>query len=55
MELERKINNKFSTPKPTCIKENNINSVNIFDTSFRSKKNYNDGFKEAVKLKRNFK
>lgn len=55
MELERRVNNKFSNPRPTCIKENNMNSVNIFDTSFRSKKNRSDGFKEAVKLKRNFK
>jgi len=55
MELKRKTNNKFSNVNPSCIKENNSNLVNIFDTSLRSKKNYNDGFNEAVKLKRNFK
>ena len=55
MELKRKINNKFSNVNPSCIKENNNNLVNIFDTCFRSKKNYNDGFNDSIKLKRNFK
>lgn len=55
MELEKVKNNKFSNLNPTCMKENNMNVVNIFGTSLRSKKNYNDGFKDAIKLKRNFK
>lgn len=54
MELEKKINNKFSNLNPTCIKEQNMNTVNIFDTSLKSIKN-NNGFREAIKLKRNFK
>lgn len=54
MELEKKNNNKFSNLNPSCIKENNMNIVNIFDTCLRVEKN-NNGFKEAIKLKRNFK
>lgn len=55
MELEKKNNTKFSTLNPTCIKDNNMNCVNIFDTCFRSKKSFNDGFKSVTKFKRNFK
>ena len=55
MELEKKIHNKFRDLNPPNIKENNINIVNIFGTSLKSKKNINNSFKEAVKLKRNFK
>ena len=55
MELVKKRNNKFSDANPTCIKDNNMNCVNIFDTSFKVKKNNNDGFAIATKLKRNFK
>ena len=54
MELEKRKNNKFSNLNPSCIKENNINIVNIFGTSLKNNKN-NDGFKCAIKLKRNFK
>lgn len=55
MELVRKNNNKFSDVNPTCIKDNNMNIVNIFDTSFKSKKKFDDGFQKYTKLKRNFK
>ena len=55
MELKRKTNNKFSNVNPSCMKENNMNVVNMFDTTFRCKKVSNDGFKVATKLKRNFK
>lgn len=55
MELVRKRNNKFSDVNPSCIKDNNINCVNIFDTSFKSKTKDIDGFDIATKLKRNFK
>ena len=54
MELERKKNNKFSNVNPNSFKENNMNSINIFDSSLKNNKN-NDGFKSATKLKRNFK
>lgn len=37
------------------MKENNMNCVNMFDTSFRCRKDLKDGFKSAIKLKRNFK
>lgn len=55
MELVRKRNNKFSDANPSCIKDNNMNLVNIFDTGFKVKKNNIDGFNIATKLKRNFK
>ena len=55
MELEKKMNTKFSSLNPTCIKDNNMNCVNIFDTSLRSKKTLDDGFKSVTKFKRNFK
>ena len=55
MELEKRINNKLSDLNPTCIKENNMNSVNIYDTSLKCKKNKDNGFSKAIKLKRNFK
>ena len=55
MELERKINNKLSSLNPTNMKEMNMNSINIFDTNLRYKKNNINGFKVATKLKRNFK
>jgi len=53
MELERRKNCKCSNINPSCIKEQNMNCVNIFDTnmSVKRKKKYNDIFK----LKRNFK
>ena len=54
LEIERKVNNKFNNLKSSCIKEHNMNLINIFDTSLKTKRN-NDGFKDAVKLKRNFK
>ena len=55
MELEKKINTKFSNLNPTCIKDNNMNCVNIFDTSLGNKKIFDDGFKTVTKFKRNFK
>ncbi len=55
MELDRKIRDKCSLLNPTCIKESNMNLVNIFDTSLKSKKKVNDGFNEVTKIKRNFK
>ena len=55
MEIIRKANNKFSDCNPTCMKENNMNCVNIFDTSFKSKKTFDDGFMKVTKMKRNFK
>ena len=55
MELEKKINTKFSSLNPTCIKDNNMNCVNIFDTSLGNKKIFDDGFKSVTKFKRNFK
>ena len=53
MELEKRKNSKCSNITPKCIKEKNINNVNIFDTNMSVKKinNYDDIFK----LKRNFK
>lgn len=54
LEIERKTNNKFSNLNRTCMKEHNMNLVNIYDTSLKHKKN-NNGFKNAIKLKRNFK
>ena len=47
MELERKINNKLSSLNPTNMKEMNMNSINIFDTNLRYKKNNINGFKVA--------
>lgn len=55
MELVRCVNNKFSDVSPNSMKDNNMNCVNIFDTSFKSKKIFDDGFKTLTKLKRNFK
>ena len=55
MELEKCCNRKFSTLNPNSIKENNMNSVNLFDTSLRSKKKTINEYNKAVKLKRNFK
>ena len=55
MEIVRKSNNKFSDLNPSCIKDNNMNVVNIFDTSFKSKKTFDDGFNKVTKFKRNFK
>ena len=53
--MDKKINSKLSSLNPTNIKENNMNTVNIFDTNLKSKKERIDGFKLATKLKRNFK
>lgn len=53
MELEKRKNNKCSNLNPNCIKENNLNNVNIFDSCLKEKKN-ND-YKDIFKLKRNFK
>lgn len=53
MEIDRK-NISKNRGYPTCIKDNNINLSNVFDTSMKLKKE-NDGFKRATKLKRNFK
>lgn len=55
MELEKKMNTKFSCLNPTSLKDNNMNCVNIFDTSLRTKKQFDDGFKSVTKFKRNFK
>ena len=55
MELQRKLNNKFTDTNPLCMKDNNVNCVNIFDTSFKSKKICDDGFSKVTKFKRNFK
>ena len=55
MEFDRKCREKSKTINPICIKENNMNLCNMFDTSFKSKKNINDGFDLVTKLKRNFK
>ena len=51
MELEKKINTKFSNLNPTCIKDNNMNCVNIFDTSLGGKKIFDDGFKVDTIIK----
>jgi len=53
MELEKRKNSKSSNINPSCIKENNINSVNIFDNNLKIRKNNN--YKDIFKLKRNFK
>lgn len=55
MELERKNNNKCSNLNPTCIKDSNMNNINLYDTSLRSKKKSINEFNKAIKLKRNFK
>lgn len=55
MELEKRVNNKLSNLNPSSNKENNMYSVNLFDTSLKSKKNNNNEFNKAIKLKRNFK
>ena len=55
MELEKRINNKCSNLNPISNKENNMNCVNLFDTSLKSKKNNCNEFNKAIKLKRNFK
>ena len=53
--MDKKINTKLSNLNPSNIKETNMNIVNMFDTSLRSRKERIDGFKIATKLKRNFK
>ena len=53
MELEKRKNCKSSDANPSCIKEKNMNNVNIFDTNMSVKKNNN--YKDIFKLKRNFK
>lgn len=55
MYIERKNNNKSNNLNPSSIKEINMNIVNMFDTSIKSSKRKEDGFKLATKLKRNFK
>lgn len=55
MKLDKKINNKLSSLNPSSIKEVNMNSVNMFDTNLKYRRNNVDGFKMATKLKRNFK
>ena len=55
MELQRKVYNKFSDSNPISMKDYNVNCVNIFDTSFKSKKVCDDGFSKVTKFKRNFK
>ena len=53
MELEKRKNSKCSHINPSCIKEKNLNCVNIFDTNMSDKKN--NSYKDIFKLKRNFK
>lgn len=53
MELEKRKNCKSSNINPNCIKEKNMNSVNIFDTDMSAKNKNN--YKDIFKLKRNFK
>ena len=53
MELDKRKNIKCSNINPSCIKEKNINSVNIFDTNLNRK--HNTIYKDIFKLKRNFK
>lgn len=53
MELEKRKNSKCSNINPSCIKEKNMNSVNVFDTNLGVKNNNN--YKNIFKLKRNFK
>ncbi len=55
MQLERKPDYKSSSINPSCIKENNFNLINIFDTNITGKINNINGFKKATKLRRNFK
>ena len=53
--MDKRINTKLSNLTPSNMKENNINIVNIYDTSLKSKKEHINGFEIATKLKRNFK
>ena len=53
MELEKQKNIKCGNINPSCIKENNINSANLFDINLKIKNNNN--YKDIFKLKRNFK
>ena len=53
MEIEKRKNKKCSNINPSCIKEMNKNSVNIFDTTISNKNN--NSYKDIFKLKRNFK
>ena len=53
--MDKRINTKLSNLTPSNMKENNMNIVNIFDTSLKSKKERINGFEIATKLKRNFK
>lgn len=55
MNLDKKMNNKLSNLNPGSIKEINMNSINMFDTNLKFRRNNVDGFKVATKLKRNFK
>lgn len=55
MNLDKKMNNKLSNLNPGSIKEINMNSINMFDTNLKFRRNNVDGFKIATKLKRNFK
>lgn len=55
MNLDKKRNNKLSNLNPGSIKEINMNSINMFDTNLKFRRNNVDGFKIATKLKRNFK
>ena len=55
MKLDKKMNNKLSNLNPGSIKEINMNSINMFDTNLKFRRNNIDGFKMATKLKRNFK
>ena len=55
MKLDKKMNNKLSNLNPGSIKEINMNSINMFDTNLKFRRNNIDGFKMATKLMRNFK
>ena len=55
MELERKPTYKAGSINPLDIKEINFNNLNLYGANLKSKKNNNNNFKLAIKLKRNFK
>ena len=46
---------KDTLKNPTCIKDINMSIIDLYGTNLKHKKEFNDGFNEVIKLKRNFK
>ena len=53
MEFEREKQKRERIINPTCIKDNNMDYLNLFDVPLKSKKEFNDGFLLITKNKRN--